>query len=249
MDSYDRDDTCEDEENNNPFKSSTRGFWRNMENTVSTMDRTAYARLLAGLTMAGVVFSALIALSTLRLELNWGILLVCGLGLPLLGAFIAAQSRHPLVSGLGFVLISGGFGVLLGPTIASAGLDIALTASILTFGIAAIMSLVGIIYPKSLEHWGMYLGACLLALIGLRLVQIFILPLFGVMPLEGIWWQYLIEFGAAALFCCYIVYDWNRALRLPYTADNAVDAAIAVYLDILNLFLIILRILSMMKKR
>lgn len=239
----------EDSEDNGLFKSSTAGFWRNMENTVSTMSKMAYARLLAGLTMAGVVFSAIIAIATLRLELNLAILLIFGLGLPLLGAWIAASSRQPAVSGLGFVMIAGGFGVLLGPTIAAVGVDIALTATILTFGIAAIMSLIGIIYPKSLEHWGMYLGACLLALIGLRLVQILILPLFGVMPLEGTWWQYLIEFGAAALFCCYIVYDWNRALRLPYTADNAVDAAIAVYLDILNLFLIILRILAMMKKK
>lgn len=242
-------DDEEEDSNNDIFKSSTAGFWRNMENTVSNMSKPAYARLLAGLTMAGVVFSAIIAILTLRVELNWSVFLICGLALPLLGAWIAASSRQPLVSGLGFVMIAGGFGVLLGPTIAAVGIDIALTATILTFGIAAIMSLIGIIYPKSLEHWGMYLGACLLALIGLRLIQIFILPLFGVMPLDGTWWQYLVEFGAAALFCCYIVYDWNRALRLPYTVDNAVDAAIAVYLDILNLFLVILRILAMMKKK
>jgi FtsH-binding integral membrane protein len=46
------------------------------------------------------------------------------------------------------------------------------------------------------------------------------------------------------LFCAYIIYDWNRALRLPYTVDNAIDAAVALYLDIMNLFIHLLRILG-----
>jgi FtsH-binding integral membrane protein len=46
------------------------------------------------------------------------------------------------------------------------------------------------------------------------------------------------------IFSGYIGYDWARANQLPKTLDNAIDASAALYLDIVNLFLRILRLLS-----
>nr|MCR5618576.1 Bax inhibitor-1 family protein [Lachnospiraceae bacterium] len=48
----------------------------------------------------------------------------------------------------------------------------------------------------------------------------------------------------AALFSGYIGYDFWRAQQFPKTLDNAVDCAVDIYLDIINLFLRILRILA-----
>ena len=48
----------------------------------------------------------------------------------------------------------------------------------------------------------------------------------------------------AAIFCGYIGVDWGRANRIERTLDNAVDSAASLYLDIINLFLRVLRILS-----
>ncbi len=45
-------------------------------------------------------------------------------------------------------------------------------------------------------------------------------------------------------FCGYIGVDWGRANQIERTVDNAIDSAAALYLDIINLFLRILRIMS-----
>ena len=39
-------------------------------------------------------------------------------------------------------------------------------------------------------------------------------------------------------------FDWARANAIPKTADNAVDSAASLYMDIINLFLRILMILA-----
>jgi FtsH-binding integral membrane protein len=57
-----------------------------------------------------------------------------------------------------------------------------------------------------------------------------------------------IDWAVAAIFCGYIGYDWGRAMRIPKTVDNAVDSAAAVYMDIVNLFARILRILGRRRK-
>ena len=46
------------------------------------------------------------------------------------------------------------------------------------------------------------------------------------------------------IFSLYIGYDWYRAQAYPKTLDNAVDSAIDLYIDIVNLFLRILALMS-----
>ena len=47
---------------------------------------------------------------------------------------------------------------------------------------------------------------------------------------------------AAGLFSLYIGYDVYRSQQFPHTVDNAIDSAIDIYLDVINLFLNLLRI-------
>lgn len=51
----------------------------------------------------------------------------------------------------------------------------------------------------------------------------------------------------AVIFCGYIGYDWEKANRMPKPVDNAVDGAAAIYMDIINLFMRILRIFGRSK--
>ncbi|MDD6785868.1 MAG: Bax inhibitor-1 family protein [Eggerthellales bacterium] len=44
------------------------------------------------------------------------------------------------------------------------------------------------------------------------------------------------------IFSGYIGYDWYRAQNVAPTADNAIDCACALYMDIVNLFIRLLRI-------
>ena len=50
-----------------------------------------------------------------------------------------------------------------------------------------------------------------------------------------------VDWLAAGLFALYIGYDMWRASEIPANLDNAVDVAASLYLDIINLFLSLLR--------
>lgn len=44
------------------------------------------------------------------------------------------------------------------------------------------------------------------------------------------------------LFSAFIVFDFNRAMRIPKTFLNAFDVGIQIYLDMINLFIRMLEI-------
>ena len=46
------------------------------------------------------------------------------------------------------------------------------------------------------------------------------------------------------IFALYIGYDWVKAQQYVHTLDNAVDSALDIYMDIINLFLRVLMILG-----
>ena len=50
--------------------------------------------------------------------------------------------------------------------------------------------------------------------------------------------------GSAVIFSLYIGYDWLRAQEKVKTLDNALDCALDIYLDIIVVFLKLLKILS-----
>ena len=54
----------------------------------------------------------------------------------------------------------------------------------------------------------------------------------------------ILDWAVVAIFCGYIGYDWGRANSIPKTVDNAIDSAASLYMDIINLFLRILRIMG-----
>jgi len=56
-----------------------------------------------------------------------------------------------------------------------------------------------------------------------------------------------IAYVSAAIFTLYIGYDWHKAQMYPKTLDNAVDCALDLYLDIINLLLDLLRIIAKVK--
>ena len=51
----------------------------------------------------------------------------------------------------------------------------------------------------------------------------------------------ILNWAMIAIFSGYIGYDWARAQSLPKTLDNAVDCAAALYVDIVILFMRLLR--------
>lgn len=78
--------------------------------------------------------------------------------------------------------------------------------------------------------------------------------LMGMMMLSFFGWLFGFSGGilyplfGVVLFCGFILYDTDRVLRI-YGPDDAIMASIELYLDILNLFLYLLELLSRMSDR
>lgn len=204
-----------------------------------TLSERDYVGAIVWLTTLGLAVSAGMGTLTRNWEPNIFAYLGVGLGLPIVGMLIALFSKDWKVSLLGFGMIVTGLGAILGPAVALYDKGSILAAVIATGGVTFVMSCTGMMYRKSLEHWGGYLFGALIAILFALIAQS-ILSAMGA-PMGGLLWK-VISIGAVIVFSLYIMYDWNRALRLPHTLDNAVDVAVAIYLDIINLFIWLLRI-------
>lgn len=183
----------------------------------------------------GLLLTALIAHTAVTLRFQPGIPAIIGLlVLPLAGTILAIQSSKPVLSFLGYNLIIIPWGFLLGPLLNRYNPGLVRNAFILTAIITVQMGTLGFAFPKFFERIGFILLIGLFSLLIIRLAQSFCTFLnIGA-----------IEYISAGIFSCYIGYDMYRSLEVPRTIDNAIDISIELYLDIVNLFLITIRILK-----
>lgn len=184
-------------------------------------------------------FVATYIISSMTADWRPGIVeyLVVGLGLPLLGVFMSAN-KSAFISFLAFNLITVPFGAVLGPLLAQYELadpGIVARAAMLTGGVTGVMALSGLAFPDFYRSIRKALFVALAALLVVMVISMFIPALMGFT---------VIHFLAAGLFALYVGYDMWRASEIPATLDNAVDVSISLYLDTVNLFLWILRILK-----
>lgn len=210
------------------------------------MSKNLYALSITGFTAAGIIFAALMS----RISLHWtwpvhsqwwflgfalGVLAVS-----LIGALIVNASDHPMVSLFGYTLISGPFGLLLGPVVAQYTAASVMHVFVLTSLIVIVLGVVGVVIPESLESWGIWLMGGLLVLI----VSFFAVPIAAALGFHHVGsmlvaWNWL----GLVIFAGLTIFDLNRAMRLPRTLDNAIDCSAAVFLDFINIFI---RLLALM---
>ena len=140
---------------------------------------------------------------------------------------------------LGYNLIAIPVGIVV--TIATIGFDptIVTRAVLITAIITLVMMLVSAVFPATFTRMGSGLGIALLATV---IVESLALLLFR-MDLA------FIDFIVVAIMCLYIGFDWVRANSVQRTTANAIAAASALYLDIINIFLRVLRILARSRSR
>lgn len=203
------------------------------------ISRRRYMLLICTWTAAGIAFSAWTASFSQDWQLqHWGKLAyisfsVAVLAVSFLGSLIANASDNVAVSAFGYALVSGPFGLLLGPYMAMYKTSSVVKVFVLTSAVVLILGLAGAMIPDDLAAWGTPLLGALLLLIGgylvVPLLSSFGLPIHGAMTLLD--WAGLLVFGALILF------DLNRAMRIPYTHDNAVDVSVEIYLDFINILI------------
>ena len=200
-------------------------------------DRSFYI-ILGLMTLYGLAATAIAGMLTAAagITLGWpsiiGIIVVTFIGVLINGA-----SQNPIVSFLGYNLVAIPFGILLGVSLPAANIPVETIQSVAltTGGVTCFMMFLGTVKPNVFLRMGSTLFWALIGLIVLRVAGMFV-PAIAAMG-----W---IDWLAAGIFSLYIAFDWARAGFMPKTVDNAVDVALALYLDIINLFLSLLNIAS-----
>lgn len=207
-----------------------------------TMSRNAFYLAICGILTWGFVLSGFLAEQAATWQPGWLELLFFALVLPFGGIALSMWSNNALVSFVGFNMVAGGFGLLLGPVLAAYNVaepGLVTEAARLTGIVTGVMAVSGLMFPGFYSRIGGALFMGLLCAVGVSFLTLFIPGLFEIT---------LIHVAVAGLFALYIGYDMHRASQIPATLDNAVDVAVSLYLDIVNLFLRVLTILAQSRR-
>ena len=153
------------------------------------------------------------------------------------GVYLYTRSTNPLVSFIGYNFVVVPFGLVVNMVVHQYDPMLVIEAIRITGLVTVFMMFLGMLFPAFFQKIIGALTIALFAVIIIELVEIFIFKVH-----HGI-----LDWIVAMIFCGYIGYDWGRANSIPKTLDNAVDSAAALYMDIINLFLRILRILGQRK--
>lgn len=201
-----------------------------------TMSRRAFYFALGCILTWGFFATSVASQQTATWQPNIFVFLIVGLVVPIIGIVISAKSDNAVISFIGFNMVVVPFGAILGPVLAHYELvqpGVVTQAALVTAAVTALMAVSGLLFPQFYERIGGVLFMTLVCLLIVRIVQMFVPALQDL----GI-----VDYLAAGLFALYIGYDMYRASEIPATLDNAVDVAVSLYLDIINLFLTLLRI-------
>lgn len=151
----------------------------------------------------------------------------------IIGSVMTAMSSNPFVSFIGYNFIAVPIGALLSLSLPTYPIQHILSALIITACVTVGMIVFAMIKPNIFAKLGWSLFIALL----IALIAEVIAMLLGYRG-DIFNWIFVV------LFSLYIGYDWHKAQAYPKTVDNAIDSAVDLYLDIINIFIRILSIIS-----
>ena len=197
-------------------------------------DRT-YNLTIGGVVLYGVIINALMCyyLAPLIMAINPLVLIIGYFALAIAGSVITYKSDSPLISFLGYNMVAVPLGAVLTVCVQGYSSAIVFQAFLLTAVITAVMLLLATAFPAVFAGMGRMLFA---ALIGSLLA--------GIVCMIFSFTTIILSWVIAVIFALYIGYDWVKAQQYVHTLDNAVDSALDIYMDIINLFLRVLMILG-----
>jgi len=170
--------------------------------------------------------------------MNPVIFLVAYLVVVLIGNFMVVKGGAAL-SFVGYTLIAAPIGMVLCLSLQGVPVSIIKSAVLITAIVSLSFMIAGALFPGFFLKLGRVLLFSLLFTIVGSLISALLFRHSGNMMFEWI---------GAAVFSLYIGYDWARANTCARTVNNAIDLSASLYLDIVNLFLRILQIMSRNRK-
>ncbi|MGR3969765.1 Bax inhibitor-1 family protein [Shewanella sp. 1180_01] len=150
------------------------------------------------------------------------------------GIYLFQKSSNPVVSFIGYNFVVVPFGLIINMVVSQYDPELVTEAIRITGLVTIAMMCLGTLFPAFFQKIAGALTIALVLVIVVELIEVFIFNTH-----HGI-----LDWIVVLFFCGYIGYDWGRANQIPKTIDNAIDSAAALYMDIINLFLRILRILG-----
>lgn len=149
---------------------------------------------------------------------------------------VLLKKDSPVLSFIGYNLIALPIGVVVCACVTGVPVSIVKSAVLVTAIVTLSFMILATVFTGFFLSMGRALGAGLLIAIVAELVTTLIFRVHSS----------VYEWVFVGIFSLFIGYDWARANTCARTVNNAIDLAANLYLDIINLFL---RILEIMSKR
>ena len=227
-------------------------------NTKVILEKSAYLRegeteiserafnlIIGGMLLWGFLVNyltvALFAEQAIRLVMGMNpfLFIIAYFALVIIGNLMVTRGGAGL-SFIGYTLIAAPIGIVLCVSIQDIPVDTIKSAVLVTTIVSLSFMIVGTLFPGFFLKMGRVL---IFALIFMILGSFISILLFGRRP--GMLYEWL----GTALFSLFIGYDWARANTCARTVNNAIDLSASLYLDIVNLFLRILQIMSRSRRQ
>lgn len=203
---------------------------------VKTLSPSMYNLILGGVLLWGIVVNIFMAtfLEEPILAMNYWAVIIIYFVVSLLSMLVIYKSDNPVVSFLGFTILSIAMGLLLTYYVSYFDVGTIRTAFVVTAIVTAAMILLSTIFPSFFRGLGRVLFITLI----ITIIAEIVISL--VMGIDTSIFDYIV----VVIFCGYIGYDWTKAQEYSMTVDHAIDSAADIYVDIINLFVRILSILG-----
>lgn len=197
------------------------------------VSRRAYNFTIGAVILYGVIINVLTCwyLAPAIMAINPIALLIGYFVLVFAGSYITYRSNSPAISFLGYNLVCLPLGAVITVCVQGYSTTVVAQAFMLTAVITGVMMIAATAFPGTFAGMGRML---FIGLIGIIIANI-VCMIFAIQTT-------IISWIAAVLFSLYIGYDWVRAQQYVPTLDHAVDSALDIYIDIVNLFLQLLAI-------
>ena len=151
----------------------------------------------------------------------------------LLGAVIGKRENY-ILSFIGYSLTVIAFGTSLSWTLIFYPAHLIFIAAVLTFVVVLTMTVAAVFMPDAFLSLGKVL---FISLIGLVIAESVCFAL-------GIFTPNILLLIGIFIFSLYVGYDWARGQQYPSTPSYACYTALQLYMDIINLFVRILRLMG-----
>ena len=205
----------------------------------TALSENAFNAVIGAVLLWGVLINAAMSFffTPYILMIDYRIVLVLYLVLSLGCVMVVYKSNNPAVSFLGFTGLAIAMGLVLTFYLTAYSGSAVYSAFLLTAIVVVTMLLVSTLFPAFFLGIGKTLALALVSSILISLVGRLLLHL----RLAAL------DYGVIVIFAGYIGYDWAKAQAYPHTLDNAIDCAADIYVDIINIFIRILRIMGKRK--